>query len=88
MYVILLKDKYNGLYLCEQFEYYLDRETAINRCKEYEAANRDTIYHVIKVELNPESYTEYKQHTHNIIYEGALYNDIDRCIFEGDYNNV
>lgn len=88
MYVILLIDKYNGLYLCEQIEYYLDRESAINRCKDYEAANRDTRYQVIKVDLNPESYTEYKQHTHDINYEGVLYIDIDRCIFEGDYTYV
>lgn len=85
MYVILMKDKFNGLSLCEQIEYYLDRESAIKSCKEHEAANRDVRYHVIKVDLKPESYIEYKHHTHEIYYEGVLYTDIDKCIIEGDY---
>lgn len=88
MYVILLKDKYNGIYLCEQIEYYLALESAMLAQREYAKSNRDSRYDVIRVNLIPESYKEYQEQTNKIIYEGDLYTDIDKCLLSGDYEIV
>ena len=85
MYVLMLKDKYGGIYLCEQIEYYLSLASVLKARKEYAEANRDTRYTIIRVNLNPESYREYQEKTNQIIYEDALYNDIDKCLLSGDY---
>ena len=85
MYVLILKDKYGGIYLCEQIEYYLTFESVMIARREYAKSNRDNRYEVIKVDLNPESYREYQEETNEIFYEGKLYSDIDECLLSGDY---
>ena len=85
MYVLILKDKYGGIYLCEQIEYYLSLESAMLARRENAKANRDNRYLLIKVNLNPECYREYQEETNKIIYEGDLYTDIDKCLLSGDY---
>ena len=88
MYVLILKDKYGGIYLCEQIEYYFTLESVLLARREYAKANRDSRYEVIKVNLKPESYREYQEKTNQIIYEGDLYTDIDKCLLSGDYEIV
>lgn len=88
MYVIMMKDKENGLYLCEQILFYVNQCLALKARHNMAIHNRDTMYQLIRVDLQPAMYEEYDKGTHDIIYEGALYTDIDKCIIEGNYDIV
>lgn len=87
MYVIVMKDKYGGIYLCEQIEYYLDKKTADARLKDLRENNRDSRYQLIRVDLDAARYPEYLKKSNDIIYEGDLYTDIDKCMISGEYKN-
>lgn len=88
MYVIMMKDKDNGLYLCEQILFYLKLSDALKARYNMAIHNRDTMYQVIRVDLLATIYEEYEKGSHDIIYEGRLYKDIDKCLIEGEYDIV
>lgn len=88
MYVIMMKDKDNGLYLSEQILFYVNLADALKARYNMAIHNRDTMYQIIRVDLQPAMYEEYEKRSHDIIYEGLLYNDIDKCIIEGKYDIV
>lgn len=88
MYVIMMKDKYNGIYLCEQILFYVNLTEALQARHNMAIHNRDTMYQVIRVDLLPTVYEEYEKGSHDIIYKGRLYNDIDKCLIEGEYDIV
>lgn len=88
MYVILMKDKYGGIYLNEQILFYDNLRESVMCARNMSLNNRDTMYQLIKLDLNSYEYEEYKTNSHDIIYEGKLYTDIDKCIIEGKYNII
>lgn len=85
MYVLIMQDKYGGIYLSEQIEYYLNKKSAVISLKEHRDNNRDSRYHLIRVDLDPARYPEYLTDSSDIIYEGELYKDIDKCLILGEY---
>ena len=87
MYVIVMQDKYGGMYLCEQIEYYLDKQTADSRLEDLRKNNRDTRYLLIRVDLDAAKYPEYSNKINEIVYEGRLYTDIDKCMISGEYKS-
>lgn len=86
MYVIIMKDMEGGIYLSEQILFYGNRDAARDAARDLIRNNRDTCYSLIKVDLTATNYREYKEGVHYIIYEGTLYNDIDKCISSGNYD--
>lgn len=85
MYVIIMKDMYGGIYLSEQILFYVNQFEARDVIRTMIRFNRDTCYSLIKVNLAASNYSEYKEETHYIKYEGTLYNDIDKCLSSGEY---